>query len=270
MTNQSTEQSEFSLSCVLEKLRRWRHFPAYQLERRVDILFSFVLPKVVQREFERSETDNWYVVPEFPLHKGIVFDAKKNKNQSIKVDFAVFSKSDKQIFLVELKTDNSSIKKKQLKHMEEAKKAGVSKLLKGVIKCARHSDGRGQRKYFHLICELENIGCIHVPKKFDQLDVSAEKPGLNKALKELCKRSSLKTVVSNSWKDTPVELVLLFPGKKLKGLPSKVKEFLQVSSLYEVSISKIADIVEEKHFKDFLLDISASDAGRTCPRSFGV
>ena len=33
---------------ALELLDRWRHFPAYQLERRADVFFALYLPGIVE------------------------------------------------------------------------------------------------------------------------------------------------------------------------------------------------------------------------------
>ena len=89
------------------------------------------------------------VIPEFPLHKGAI--GKSNNNRSVKVDFAVFAYDEKQkkrVFLVELKTDIRSLNSEQLGNMQAAKRAGLRKLLFGVIEAAK---AKPQRKYAHLI-----------------------------------------------------------------------------------------------------------------------
>ncbi len=264
MSNQS-DQNEILLRYVLERLKQWRHFPAYQLERRVDVFFSFLLPGIIRNEFKLKKTDDLIVIPEFPLHKREVL-GENDSNESIKVDFAVFSKTDKQIYLVELKTDNNSIEKKQLERMETAKNAGVQHLLKGVIECAIHSDSRRQRKYVHLIRELKNIECINVSDVFDELDLTADKPGLSGIFEELGRDENLETVVSNGWSNNEIELVLLYPGEKFFGLRSDVKNFLKNTSMRKVEISSLERLVENKELKIFLQHLGCCEPGRFNPK----
>ena len=75
------------LSRMLSQLDDWRHLPAYQLERRVDVLFGMLLPTVIAAKFG-VDPEDCKVIPEFPLHKGKL--NKSNDNQSVKIDFAIF------------------------------------------------------------------------------------------------------------------------------------------------------------------------------------
>ena len=71
----------------------------------------------------------------------------------------------KRVLLVELKTDNNSIKKEQLCNMkkarEKAQAEGMKPLVRGLVKCANHSDE--PRKYAQLIWKLHEIGFIEIP-----------------------------------------------------------------------------------------------------------
>ena len=64
-----TAQAGELLINAFNALDEWRHFPAYQLERRVDVFFGLLLPQIVEAEFGWSR-NNLCVIPEFPLHKG--------------------------------------------------------------------------------------------------------------------------------------------------------------------------------------------------------
>ena len=68
------------ISTILNQLNEWRHLPAYQLERRVDVLFGMFLPTVIGMKFDVNP-DNCSVIPEFPLHKGKL--GLSNNNQSM-------------------------------------------------------------------------------------------------------------------------------------------------------------------------------------------
>ena len=264
MSNQSN-QNEILLRYVLERLKQWRHFPAYQLERRADVFFSFLLPGIIRNAFKLKKTDDLIVIPEFPLHKREVL-GENDSNESIKIDFAVFSKTHKQIYLVELKTDNNSIEKKQLERMETTKNKGVLELLKGVIECAIHSDSRRQRKYVHLIRELKNIGCVNVSDEFDELDLTVDKPGLSRVFEELDRAQNLDAIVSDGWSNKDIDLVLLYPGEQFFGLRSEVKNFLENTSMCKVEISSLERLVENKELKIFLKQLGCCEAGRFNPK----
>ena len=201
------------LSDAFSKLNEWRHLPAYQLERRVDVFFGLflhqVIARLVSRETVPSEPRGCVdVLPEFPLHKGLLGIPEKTQspnNQSVRVDFAVFF-SDvkrKQIFLVELKTDHKSISKQQLENMVKAQHAGSKKLLCGVIKAAKAS--AEPRKYAQLIWRLAQLGCIDVPPRFSQMRMEIDRPGLATNFELLC--------VGESWSDAAVNLVFISPRR---------------------------------------------------------
>ena len=174
MTNSNTKRVT-SLDTLFHQLREWRHFPNYQFERRVDGLIGLVIARVLQNsevlqnKYPHIGDADLTVIPEFPLQYEKVFDKTKNddgrsiRNLSAKVDFAVIASHSrmKQIFLVELKTDNNSINFEQLDNMNQAKTARAENMLKGVIKLARATKKQHHKfKYAHLIWKLNDIGCI--------------------------------------------------------------------------------------------------------------
>ena len=80
------------LNRALKTLDEWRHLPAYQLERRVDIFLGLLLPDILEAKFE-LQNNHMKVIPEFPLHKGLIVNADDEDgedHQSVKVDFSVF------------------------------------------------------------------------------------------------------------------------------------------------------------------------------------
>ena len=82
------------LCSVFDTLDDWRHLPAYQLERRVDVFFGLMLPEMIEDEFglSRDPSNPMVVIPEFPLHKGLVGLSEKGPkdNQSVNVDLRYF------------------------------------------------------------------------------------------------------------------------------------------------------------------------------------
>jgi hypothetical protein len=58
-----------SVDTVFDHMDRWRHLPAYQLERRADIFFSVYLAEVVQEVTGVPVSPS--MIPELPLKRGV-------------------------------------------------------------------------------------------------------------------------------------------------------------------------------------------------------
>ena len=188
-----------TISEVFHVLDEWRHLPAYQLERRVDVFFGLLLPELFKKRFEVSEVT---VIPEFPLNKKSIGLAEHN--QSVRVDFAVFFTKEGQnrVFLVELKTDDSSLDPEQLCIMKKAQDVEFRDLLKGVISAACASPE--PRKYAHLIWKLHKLGYLDVEQGFSDMNLAERQPGLSKNFSKLCVPPNL---------DLPtIELVAIVPN----------------------------------------------------------
>ena len=85
--------SEISLERVLALLDRWRHLPAYQLERPAATFFALFLPEVLKKDFKLEEEPE--IVPEFPIKK-------PTNHQSHNADFFAYARGCRRSFLVEL------------------------------------------------------------------------------------------------------------------------------------------------------------------------
>lgn len=139
-------------------LTEWRAFPNYQLERRVDIFFALYLKDILRHCYSGHEFD--LIVPEFPLRVGTMYpDApKRQRNLSVKVDYACFDSKRKVCVLLELKTDHSSVRADQLENMRVAKRKGLDALLKGALDL--RSASRSKRKYDALIQQFIDAGLM--------------------------------------------------------------------------------------------------------------
>lgn len=146
--------TEVLIDELFDKLDMWRNLPAYQLERRADIFFAIYLKDIIRHLFEK-EVD--FIIPEFPVRKGHLKDFKVIDNQSFKIDYLAVSESSKTVFLIELKTDNSSIREVQKKIMEEISHHEISSLTDSVLKISKASKST---KYEALINKLTEIGWI--------------------------------------------------------------------------------------------------------------
>ena len=125
-----TKTNASHINQLFDQLDKWRHLPAYQLERRADIFFSLYLPEVLQKHFNLQHLP--VLIPEFPCRIGTVDQPNSDDNHSNKIDYLAVSVPDKKAYFVELKTDNASRNKSQDKNMEEAQKLGLSELICGV------------------------------------------------------------------------------------------------------------------------------------------
>lgn len=157
----SGKNSEVSLEGVLDLLDRWRHLPAYQLERRADALFAMFLPKVL----ERFGANNLCLIPEFPIKKSLV--GNDRTSQSIKVDYIAMSSDLTRAFIVELKTDMMSIDQKQIEDLKRASRKGMAEIVSGLkrIVVAKSVTAKPEirGKYFNLLTYLEKFGLIDIP-----------------------------------------------------------------------------------------------------------
>ena len=109
----------------------------------MDVLFGLTLPTVISKKFKVCK-DELCVIPEFPIKYSLT-------NLSWNVDFAVLSKKPERTFLVELKTDDNSIDKKQLWKMRNLVPS-FAHTVEDITKIAETS--KQKRKYEHLMNEL--------------------------------------------------------------------------------------------------------------------
>lgn len=255
------------LSDAFAMLAEWRHLPAYQLERRVDVFFGLFMPEIVAHLYDRETPDatgadvRVMVVPEFPLHKGLLGIA--NNDQSVKVDFAVFRRKpkEKQIFLVELKTDCTSISDTQLKNMLKAKRIGPEKLLSGVLKAAKAS--KEKRKYAQLLWRLgdKELGCIDGTDGFKQMRM-ANQPKLTESFRCLS--------VGEGWSEADVRLVLIRPKKcpredKDENVKKLVREFCRADFLGIAQAVRKSPKPFASSFARYLCEWASTPAGYAHP-----
>ncbi len=134
---------------AFDLLDQWRHLPAYQLERRVDIFFALYLPEIIAHKFS---LDTKIIIPEFPIRVGEIYDDVLI-NKSFKVDYLVVTGKRNHFVFVELKTDANSIRPKQNSYLVKARSAGMRKLISGIIKIC---DATQQKKKYGTLMRLLN------------------------------------------------------------------------------------------------------------------
>ena len=197
---------------AFELLNRWRHLPAYQLERRADIFFALYLPEVLGERFGRKI--NPLLVPEFPIRKGLLPKYDNNDNQSIKADYLALEDGafPKRAFLVELKTDMASRRDDQDVDLDDAVEIGLKRLVEGVIDICFVTPNKS--KYVHLLHLLSRLDLIEYDDALFPI-----KKGFSKALCGV--KHKVKEKKEKKWPS--LELVFVQPKNNTIGFEEFAK-----------------------------------------------
>lgn len=165
---------------MFDRLDRWRHLPAYQLERRADIFFAVYLPEVIAESVGVALHD--VVLPELPIKRDLIWPDKPT-NQSVKLDYCLFSKDLSRAFFVELKTDAGSRRQAQDEYLRASERLGFGAIAEGVRQIALASTSR--QKYLHLLTALGDLGFLEVPSEIEGLAYPRPQRGLTKSLDDI-------------------------------------------------------------------------------------
>ena len=154
--------SQDHLEKVFKLLTHWRRYPNYQLERRADIFFAANMEPILYTACGQFELD--ILIPEFPLRKGLIYpeldkDAQQ-RNRSVKVDYLCVDKARQRCLLVELKTDDSSVRPDQMDAMRKGQCHSLSALLTDLEELRRHS--AQAHKYRALLEDLDSKGLLEL------------------------------------------------------------------------------------------------------------
>ena len=165
---------------IFDKMDHWRNLPNYQLERRSDIFFAVYLKPALERKYNVKLKDE--IIPEFPVHIGTIYP-EILINKSFKIDYVAFAENYSESLLIELKTDVSSRRDEQDRYLKAAAQAGMTNLIKGLIKIFQATNAK--RKYFHLFRLLESAGIIELPKHLYSKVFSTNMVGINSLISEV-------------------------------------------------------------------------------------
>lgn len=159
---------------------RWRHMPAYQLERRADIFFSLYLAEVL--EAVTGVRVDPRLVPELPIKRDLIWPEVPSR-QSVKVDYAAFAADRSKLFLVELKTDGGSRRDQQDFYLERAREIGLVAILGGVVEIVQATSAH--QKYAHLLQALADHRCLTLPDELMDFTFPKARPGLRRRQREI-------------------------------------------------------------------------------------
>jgi hypothetical protein len=130
---------------LFDRLDQWKEFPTYQLERRVDIFFAMYLPFILKKDLN-FVTDK--ILPEFPVRYGDVHPEREELNKSYRIDYVAVDHTQRKVLLIELKTDQKSLRKEQIEYLEFAHKSGIEKLMLGFKQIKKYSNATKKYKAF--------------------------------------------------------------------------------------------------------------------------
>lgn len=188
--------SDSPLHRMFDALDRWRHLPAYQLERRADVFFGIYLHGLLEEHtgvpLERE------LIPELPLKLDVLFPDGKG-NQSVKVDYAAFARDRSRVFFVELKTDAGSRRDAQDTYLEAARGVGFARIAAGVRDIARSTTAH--QKYYHLLHALASLGFLKLPPDIEDHLYPKPRRGLSARL----------AAIEVAAVDPPIEILYVQP-----------------------------------------------------------
>jgi hypothetical protein len=106
---------------LLDQLDHWRNFAAYKLEQRIDPLIGMCLPYILERRFKQAICEN--IIPEFPFLTERLLPEYDEKGvgslRCDRIDYAAFCYKSKILYLIELKTDSTSVSETQLDKLQQ-------------------------------------------------------------------------------------------------------------------------------------------------------
>ncbi len=185
------------IQAIFAKLDTWRHLPAYQLERRADIFFAVYLRDVVS-SFTGVPIHE-VMIPELPIKRDLVWPDQPS-NQSVKVDYCLFSDDLKRVFFVELKTDGGSRRAQQDEYLTRAEQLGFRRIVEGICDIVLATPAH--QKYHHLVAILARLGFISTPDDLEEFLFPRVRQGLTARLRQ----------ISVEQRDPPIEVIYLQPA----------------------------------------------------------
>jgi len=91
------------------------------------------MKEIIEHAFPRARIDRADIIPEFPLRKGTMSEGAPDDDRSTNVDYLVLDRTASTAYLVELKTDESSVGSSQRTLLVEATRK-IPALLDGILR----------------------------------------------------------------------------------------------------------------------------------------
>jgi hypothetical protein len=179
---------------LFDTLDKFRHLPAYQLERRADIFFTLFLKEALESKLGCALREE--IIPEFPFKRD-------GNNLSTKIDYLMLSEDGTKAYLIELKTDPSSLRDSQIRDLLKAGKRNFRSLVGDLIDVAASSNEK--RKYYGLFKLLQQAKVVELTQQVDDLMTRRRLTGYTD-------RMNMDIIRGE---DRSLEIVLILPSSSL-------------------------------------------------------
>ncbi len=207
------------LFCLLDK---WRHFPAFPLEARSEVLFALFLSTVLENCESVGVKVKPHIIPQFPLRQNRRDPrTKKRTNHSNNVDFFALSENSKCAYLIELKTDMSSRRMEQDVYLTSSAEKYMDEILRDLKSIVQASSEK--KKYFHLLSALSELGLISLPENLECKIFSKNSRGLKSSIDEI-------SIVRSS----RLEVVYVQPRKSKEDKPDEAHHYIYFDEFAEI------------------------------------
>lgn len=147
------------VSALLGQLRRFKDYPNYEYERRIDAFICFFLPNVMASHYGACVS---------PLHLWCEFPvatqrhSHKQAKQPSHIDYAVFCRRQHKLWFIELKTARRSLKEPQIAYYNEAVCKDWEEHLDDINWISSGSSPKDRPRYAKLLNELRTIAPKHI------------------------------------------------------------------------------------------------------------
>ncbi len=227
---------------IFKDLNEFKGLPTYQFERRIDAFILSYLEPAFNEIY--GVNDYKFIYPEFPLWPTEKNNLKLNKSasRSIYADYVMWSKKmNNTIYLIEFKTDNSSVHQAQFDNYILNCKYGWGNLMNDFLKKAIHAieNGGPWRKYCYgldfLYDKESEITGVDLPFNLHKFYLQKRGVGVKKCLKNF----KLKFKINYNLK-----LVYLAPKDALKYIQMGAKDTIDFFDKL-ISLTQFADFTKE-------------------------
>ena len=168
------------ISSIFGLLDRWRHLPAYQLERRADIFFAVYLREVVASFTGAAIAQT--IIPELPIKRDLIWPDRPT-HKSVKLDYCLFAEDGSKVYFVELKTDAGSRRSAQDEYLERSVEIGFKAIVDGIRHIVLATSAH--QKYHHLVSALVARNFFEAPSDLAEYLFPSPRPGVAAKLEQI-------------------------------------------------------------------------------------
>lgn len=141
---------------VFNMANRWRNFPGYRMEPRVELFFATYLHGLMQDFVDTPVAEG--IIPALPLQQ------ESNSELVETVDFTLFAQDMSKMWLVDLKTDMAPRNKYRDAFLHSKAKAGFQVIMQGIKALAELCGPTGAPRYYYLLHALSEVGALELPR----------------------------------------------------------------------------------------------------------